>query len=336
MTRTLDGRVGPSRIVNRNGKLQIELDQISLGKRQRYLRNPFTTILDSKWRWTFLLFFVGFILTWLLFAVIYYIIAIVNNDIARYGDPSHSPCINEVHSFTSAFLFSLETQHTIGYGARNPTPECSEAVFVVYLQFIIGVAVQCLTAGLVLAKLQLGKRTPNAIMFSKSACVGKCNDHACLMVRIANAGRSEVLNAKASGVLIERLRLETGEEVLSEYVLEFRSESGSSKLNLLWPTVIHCQLGDHERSVVKRLQNVRTELIVLIEGILSATGQYVQVRTSYLAHEIDVGKQFVDISPQLEKSTDGPAYHYSVDFADFHVMVVDELWDYSVWNPRNN
>ncbi|WAQ95517.1 KCNJ1-like protein [Mya arenaria] len=322
----LAGRKGPSRIVNREGKLQICLNQISFGKRRRYLRSPFTTLLDLKWRWTIVIFIVGFIIN----------VAANNGDIEKHGDVTHTPCLRNVYSFTSAFLFSLESQHTIGYGSRSPTSECSGAVLMVYVQFIVGVAVQCVTAGLVVAKLQLGKRTSNAIIFSKRACVGKCNNHVCVMVRIANAGTAELLNAKGSGVIIERhTEPETGGEILSETVIEFVSDNGSSNLNLLWPTVIHCQVKTNEGAFIKRLQNVRTELILIIEGVVNATGQNVQLRTSYLPHEIDVGKQFIDISPQLVQTPGNGSFYYSVEFEDFDVMVADEQWDYSLWSPRN-
>ena len=32
-----------------------------------------------------------------------------------------NPCVYNIHSFTSCFLFSIETQHTIGYGVRTTT-----------------------------------------------------------------------------------------------------------------------------------------------------------------------------------------------------------------------
>ncbi|MPC85190.1 Inward rectifier potassium channel 16 [Portunus trituberculatus] len=34
-------------------------------------------------------------------------------------DSDHPPCINNVQTFTGSFLFSIETQHTIGYGYRS-------------------------------------------------------------------------------------------------------------------------------------------------------------------------------------------------------------------------
>ena len=47
------------------------------------------------------------------------------------------PCILETDGFAACFLFSLETQHTIGYGTRQTTTECPDAMFVMSVQVII-------------------------------------------------------------------------------------------------------------------------------------------------------------------------------------------------------
>lgn len=317
--------INPSRIINRNGKVQIVLDQLSFGKRRRYWRNPLPTLLDLKWRWIMIIFALGFFVTWTTFAIVYYIIAKQHGDFERHESEDFKPCMNNVHSFTTAFLYSLESQHTIGYGFRNPTSECSDAVFAVYLQFLVGVFVQCLIAGLVVAKLQLGKRTANAILFSDKACVGICNDNMCLMVRIGNAGNAEIVNATGVGIVIERQVLESGEEILTETFITFVSENCSENLNLLWPVVIHCQVLSNQEEFLAKLQNPRSELIIIIEGVLSASGQNLQLRTSYRAHEIEIGNQFVDISPMLMNNDSGADY-YSVDYGNFNSMEIDEQW----------
>jgi len=46
-----------------------------------------------------------------------------------------NPCVSNLHGFTSAFLFSLETQTTIGYGSRYTTEECPEAIFMMVNKF---------------------------------------------------------------------------------------------------------------------------------------------------------------------------------------------------------
>lgn len=74
------------------------------------------------------MFALNFILSWLFLGVIWYLIAYAHGDIDYYNRKSvaedldkfeiensnHTMCVTEVKSFLSAFLFSLETQHTIG------------------------------------------------------------------------------------------------------------------------------------------------------------------------------------------------------------------------------
>ena len=317
-----------SRIISRSGRVRIRLDQISLDKRHRYWKNPLTTLLDLKWRWIFLIFAIGFLATWFTFAVIYYFIAKYHGDIGANLDPTHTRCLVNVGSFTAALLFSVESQHTIGYGFRSPSSECSAAIFTVFIQFIFGLAVQCLTAGLVVSKLQMGSRSPKAILFSDKACIGRCNHGVCLMVRIGNSGRSELVGATGFGVVVERQRSKTGEERLTETFLEFKAENGSAHLNLLWPAVIHYSIDEDPAGFIRKLRKPTTELIITVEGTMCSTGQTLQLRTSYLAHEIIVGHQFVDISPRLVLHDGGRrGFNHDVDYSEFNVTQKDENWD---------
>ena len=49
--------------------------------------------------------------------------------------------------------FLKETQHTIGYGSRQTTNECTVAIIVMSLQSVIGCLFQAFMVGLVFAKL---------------------------------------------------------------------------------------------------------------------------------------------------------------------------------------
>lgn len=314
--------------------MKIRLDQISLGKRQRYWKNPLTTLLDLKWRWIFLIFVLGFLTTWFIFAVVYYSIASYHGDIGTDLEPGHTRCLINVGSFTAAFLFSVESQQTIGYGFRSPSSECSAAIFTVFIQFIFGLAVQCIIAGLVVAKLQMGSRSPKAILFSQKACIGKCKGQVCLMVRVGNSGKSELVGARGFGVIVERQKTQTGEK-LTETYLEFLTENGSSNINLLWPAVIHCAIMDDTASFITKLRKHTAELIVTIEGTMCSTGQTLQLRTSYIASEIDVGKQFVDLSPRLVLNDGGKmGFYHEVDYTDFDVTEADENWDTKLWSGK--
>ena len=76
-------------------------------------------------------------------------------------------CVDNVADFSSAFLFSVETQHTIGYGSRQTTEECPEAIILQCIQSVVGVIIQACMAGIVFAKLARPKKRRNTVVFSK-------------------------------------------------------------------------------------------------------------------------------------------------------------------------
>lgn len=84
----------------------------------------------------------------MIFALIWWLIAFTHGDLEPDHLPSNQtesnwmPCVLNIHGFTSCFLFSIETQHTIGYGVRTTTEECPEAVFIMCLQSIAGMIIQ--------------------------------------------------------------------------------------------------------------------------------------------------------------------------------------------------
>ena len=80
----------------------------------------FVSIIDLNWGWINLMFASAFFLSWLGFAVIWYITFLVHGDFdpENMRNESFVPCATAIKDFTSCFLFSLETQHTIGYGVR--------------------------------------------------------------------------------------------------------------------------------------------------------------------------------------------------------------------------
>lgn len=120
-------------------------------RRRRYLQDIFTTLVDAQWRWTLLIFSLSFILSWLLFALIWWLIIFTHGDL---NPPSPNitapvPCLTNVNSFTGCFLFSIETQHTIGYGSRTTNEECPEAIFVMCVQSIVGVFIQAFMVSII-------------------------------------------------------------------------------------------------------------------------------------------------------------------------------------------
>ena len=121
------------RVVKKGGSTGVSYKNISK-KRRRYFSDLYTTLLDSSWSYCVLMFTASFYLSWLLFAVIYYFISMAHGDFENRDNSEWTPCILEVYDFASCFLFSLETQHTIGYGTRQTTTECPDAMILVSLQ----------------------------------------------------------------------------------------------------------------------------------------------------------------------------------------------------------
>ena len=107
-----------NRIVFKNGHLNTVGS--TEGKSFRFLKDFFVTILDLSWTWIFLMFAAAFFLSWLGFAGIWHLTFIQHGDFdeENKNDPDFVPCVAAIEDFTSSFLFSIETQHTIGYGGR--------------------------------------------------------------------------------------------------------------------------------------------------------------------------------------------------------------------------
>lgn len=101
------------RVILKNGGVNISRENVSK-RSQRYLQDIFTTMVDIQWRWNLLVFAMGFFVSWIVFALIWWLIAYAHGDLEHEGDEEWKPCVMNVHSFVQAFLFSVESQHTIG------------------------------------------------------------------------------------------------------------------------------------------------------------------------------------------------------------------------------
>jgi len=132
------------RVVLKDGLTNVTYKNISK-KRRRYISDLYTTLLDSSWTYCVLMFTTSFYGSWIMFGGIYYLISFFHGDfleenLASAGSNTTDkwvPCILETDGFAACFLFSLETQHTIGYGSRQTTTECPDAMFVMSVQVII-------------------------------------------------------------------------------------------------------------------------------------------------------------------------------------------------------
>ena len=107
------------------------------------------------------------------------------------------PCLENVRDFTSLFIFSLETQTTIGFGFSRVTENCPSAIVALSLQAILGVVIETFVVGIVFVKLTRAKKRALQIAFSKRAVIAPLDGRLCLVFRLQDrCKRSSMIGSR--------------------------------------------------------------------------------------------------------------------------------------------
>ncbi|XP_041363344.1 ATP-sensitive inward rectifier potassium channel 12-like [Gigantopelta aegis] len=303
-------------LFNDDGLINIENTDIP-DRFIKYLIDIFTTLIDIEWRWNLLIFFSGFVLTWLVFAVYFFLLCYLHGDLNETVKSDWTPCAENVQSFSAAVLFSIETMSTIGYGYRYVTESCPGAYIGVLVQSVIGAALQFALAGLVVAKIRRAKKRSITVIFSQYACVTKEDLNLRLVIRVGDIRKSDVIGAHARGFLIRKAFSKRGEPIPVQYFsVDFQSEGGGNILFLPWPTYIIHVINDQSPLYMfskDDIEHENFELVVILEGVASTLGKTFQARKSYHPYEIKWGHR---LSP-LDVTTDSQERHI-VDYEYFN------------------
>ncbi|CAL1589059.1 unnamed protein product [Knipowitschia caucasica] len=302
-----------TRFVSKSGQCNVHfsnMEELS----QRYLTDIFTTCVDIRWRFMFLLFSLAFVLSWLLFGLGYWVIGTLHGDMEN-NDDSFTPCVTLVRSFVAAFLFSIETQTTIGYGARCVTEECPAAVFMVVLQSIMGCIIDAFMIGAIMAKMARPKKRAETLLFSQTAVIAMRDGKLCLMFRVANLRKSQLVEAHVRAQLVKPRYTEEGEYIpLDQLDMNVGYDKGTDRLFLVAPlTVIH-EIDEESPLFGISKQDLETadfEIVIILEGLVEATAMTTQARSSYLPSEILWGHRF---EPVLFEEKN----QYRIDYSYFH------------------
>uniref|UniRef100_A0A8C4QVT7 Potassium inwardly rectifying channel subfamily J member 10a n=1 Tax=Eptatretus burgeri TaxID=7764 RepID=A0A8C4QVT7_EPTBU len=303
------------RVVTKDGRSNVKIGNIE-GRRLLYIRDLWTTFIDMKWRLKLAFFGTTFIGTWFGFGILWYLLALVHGDLAMLEPPkNHTPCVMNVESFMGAFLFSLESQTTIGYGFRCITEECPLAVLLLIGQLVFTTILEIFVTGTFLAKIARPKKRAETIRFSKHAIVGTLNGRLCLMVRVANMRKSMLLGCQVTAKLLQTYVTREGETIrLNQTNVNFHVDTSSDCPFLILPLTF-CHEIDHRSPLhdltAENLQHSCFELVVFLNGTVESTSAACQVRTSYLPNEILWGYEFV---PTVSLAANGK---YIANFRDF-------------------
>ncbi|XP_064834598.1 ATP-sensitive inward rectifier potassium channel 15-like [Oncorhynchus masou masou] len=277
------------RIVSKNGHNQVRIDNVE-GMVKIYLHDIWTTVVDMKWRYKLTLFSSTFIMTWFLFGVIFYIIGMVNGDFEGELLSNHTPCVMNVATLTGAFLFSLESQTTIGYGFRYITDECPLAIFVLLVQLVTTGLAEIFVTGAFLAKLARPKKRAETIKFSQLAVICRHNGKLCLMVRVANLRKSLLIQCQLMGKLLSPNVTEEGEKTLiRQTAVDFYIDSCGECPFLILPLTFYHVLDESSPLAGLTAERLRTrdfELLVTLNATMESTAATCQSRTSYVPQEI--------------------------------------------------
>ncbi|XP_030634474.1 inward rectifier potassium channel 13 [Chanos chanos] len=280
----------------------------------RTVRDMWGAWLALRWRWVVLAFCSSFLLHWLLFAVLWYLLARANGDLDvpdhDSPPPGHILCVKHVNGFTAAFSFALETQLTIGYGTMYPNADCPTAIALLALQMLLGLMLEAFITGAFVAKFSRPQKRCAGILFSPKAVVCEVNGQRRLMFRVCNQLTRPLVDVCVSAVLYE----ERDGEVLHQTAMEFSLDGlGSRPCPLfLSPLTFYHTLTPSSplNHALPPASQSHFEVVVFLSASQEGTGSAYHKRTSYLPDEIQYGRCFVTVTAQLGKVQNPENGHY--------------------------
>ncbi|XP_074086280.1 ATP-sensitive inward rectifier potassium channel 11 [Macrotis lagotis] len=310
------------RFVSKNGNCNVAHKNIR--EQGRFLQDVFTTLVDLKWPHTLLIFTMSFLCSWLLFAMVWWLIAFAHGDLDQSvrtqsgpqpEDRDFIPCVTKIDSFASAFLFSIEVQVTIGFGERMVTEECPIAVLMLIMQNILGLMINAIMLGCIFMKTAQAHRRAETLIFSKHAVIALRQGRLCFMLRVGDLRKSMIISATIRMQVVRKTTSPEGEIVpLHQVDIPMENGVGGNSIFLVAPLIIYHVIDANSPLYDLAPQDLThhqdLEVIVILEGVVETTGITTQARTSYLADEILWGQRFVPIVTE----EDG---HYSVDYSKF-------------------
>lgn len=261
-----------------------------------FVTDGFTTLLNAEWYWVIPIFCALYILSWLVFAGIWTAVAYTNG---QYN----GTCVVGVVDFSTAFLFSIETQTTIGFGNKYVTGSCTGGIFVIVLQSLLGLFLDSLLLGMIFVKLTRPRNRRKTMVFSKIAVIYEKDGQKVLEFRVGDLRRSQIVECHV------RLQLYWYKEVNSQrefhqYDLDVGYDTGRDRVFLLAPVSVYHYITETSPLygiTEEELSTQDIELVVILEGIVEVTSLTVQALWSYTKDEIQFNRKFLPVVSRRER-----------------------------------
>lgn len=300
-----------SRIVNRdNGRTNIKHSGLTL-KWFGFLTDSFTTLVNSPWYIIVIVFVGSYMLSWLFFGGAWVMVA-------KYQGNYNGTCLKEVTDFSASLLFSIETQVTIGYGNTYITNDCTSGLIVLILQCMVGLVLDAFLLGLLFMKITRPRNRRKTIMFGDRAVVYEENGDYYLEFRIGNLRKSQIAECHVRMVLYWYRDVGSGCSEFQQHDLQCGYETGTDRVVLLTPVAVRHKIDRNSPLydvVPSGILLEQLEVVVVLEGIVEATGLTLQALWSYTSEEIVLGEKHRSIVHR-------EGGKWVVDFRRFNEIIV--------------
>lgn len=179
------------RMLDRDGDFHQSRGKISIRKRIRsknwrslYYADWFHSLVDAPTARIVTILLTGYIVLILIFAAIYFVISI------EYG------CNMGLDSFQEAFMFSLETMATIGYGTQDVFfDDCWVPMIAVLAQVCTKLVADAVTIGVIYCRLARPQGRASTVLFSNNAVIRRIRGKLYFMFQLCELRKHQLVEA---------------------------------------------------------------------------------------------------------------------------------------------
>ncbi|EGD80687.1 hypothetical protein PTSG_01277 [Salpingoeca rosetta] len=139
------------------------------------------------------------------------------------------PCDLQLHTFEDAFMLSIETLTTIGYGVPSPYFNgCLAGPFVVLSQSAAGLFIDALCIGLIFARISRGNRRSFTIVFSNNAIIRQIGNNWYFLFQVCDLKKYALVEAHVRMYAIRHRTVSSGGRAVPRSSGPARTISSSS------------------------------------------------------------------------------------------------------------
>ena len=179
------------------------------------------------------------------------------------------------------------------------------------LQTLVGIMIDAFLLGLTFAKISRPRERSKTVLFSEHAVITLRDGKMCLIFRVGDVRKSQLVEAHIRLQLFRRITTAEGHEfpfyqqnlrVCYDW-RNYQEDDDRHQLFLLFPQdVIHVI---DERSpfydiTPEKLSQYDFELVFVLDAIVEATGMNTQVKSSCLSHEVLWGYDFRNVAERTQ------------------------------------